>query len=73
MIALTVALAPSKKKTDVIDPLDSSEFDEAAYLNNVEEYIEMLYEDTPQQIKGTALILQLARNPDNLEDLANNG
>ncbi|XP_065068315.1 kinesin-associated protein 3-like [Rhopilema esculentum] len=66
------ALAPAKKKSQDIDPLDSNEFDESANLNDIEEYIELLYEDTPQKIKGTAFILQLARNPDNLEEIAQN-
>ena len=56
-----------------MDPLDSSEFDETANLNDIEDYIELLYEDIPQKVKGTALILQLARNPDNLEELTQNG
>ena len=64
---------PSKKKDLDLDPLDSSEFDETANLNDIEEYIELLYEDTPKKIRGTALILQLARNPDNLEEIAQNG
>ena len=64
---------PSKKKQLDVDPLDSSEFDETANLNDIEEYIELLYEDTPNKIRGTALILQLTRNPDNLEEIAQNG
>ena len=39
----------------------------------MEEYIELLYEDIPEKIRGSALILQLARNPDNLEELLHNG
>ena len=35
--------------------------------------MELLYEDLPEKIRGTALILQLSRNPDNLEELATNG
>jgi len=35
--------------------------------------VELLYEDLPEKIRGTALILQLSRNPDNLEELATNG
>eukprot|EP00794_Sanderia_malayensis_P016189 gene16189-17816_t len=66
------ASATVTKKLEDIDPLDSSEFDEAANLNDIEEYIELLYEDVPQKIKGTAFILQLARNPDNLEELSQN-
>lgn len=35
--------------------------------------MELLYEELPEKIRGTGLILQLARNPDNLEELAVNG
>ena len=47
--------------------------DEVANINDVDEYLEMLYEDLPEKVKGCALILQLARNPDNLEELFQNG
>lgn len=33
----------------------------------------MLYEDITSKIKGSGLILQVARNPDNLTELAQNG
>ena len=39
----------------------------------MDEYIELLYEDIPDKVRGSALILQLARNPDNLEELLLNG
>jgi hypothetical protein len=39
----------------------------------VEEYMELLYEDVPEKIRGSALLLQLSRNPDNLEELFSNG
>lgn len=61
-----------KKKKKEIDPFDSNEFDESANLNDIEDYMEMLYEDTPTKIKGSGLILQVARNPDNLTELAQN-
>ena len=35
--------------------------------------MEFLYDDTVSKIKGTGLILQVARNPDNLTELADNG
>ena len=38
----------------------------------MDDYIELLYEEVPAKIKGSALILQLARNPDNLEELSQN-
>ncbi|XP_052756860.1 kinesin-associated protein 3 [Galleria mellonella] len=43
-----------------------------AVLNCVDDYVELLYDDIPEKIKGSALILQLARNPDNLIELARN-
>ncbi|XP_072936591.1 kinesin-associated protein 3 [Epargyreus clarus] len=43
-----------------------------AVLNRVDDYVELLYDDIPEKIKGSALILQLARNPDNLIELARN-
>lgn len=45
------------------------EIDEVANINDMDEYIELLYEDIPDKVRGSALILQLARNPDNLEEL----
>ncbi|XP_050360655.1 kinesin-associated protein 3 [Nymphalis io] len=43
-----------------------------AILNHIDDYVELLYDDIPEKIKGSALILQLARNPDNLIELARN-
>ncbi len=45
---------------------------EKASIRNIEEYIELLYEELPERIRGSGLILQLARNPDNLEELEKN-
>ena len=44
--------AADKKKKKEIDPFDSNEFDESANLNDIEDYMEMLYEDTALKIKG---------------------
>lgn len=49
------------------------QLDEEASITRVEEYMELLYEGIPEKIRGSALILQLARNPDNLEELLHNG
>lgn len=46
---------------------------EPANLNELESYMEMLYEDIPEKVKGASFILQLARNPDYLEELCQNG
>lgn len=51
----------------------SLQLDEVANINDIEEYVELLYEDIPEKVRGTALILQLARNPDNLDELHLNG
>jgi len=42
---------------------------ELASVNNIDEYVELLYEEVPSKIKASALLLQLTRNPDNLEEL----
>jgi hypothetical protein len=52
---------------------DATEIDEVANINDVDDYMELLYEDVPEKIRGSALLLQLARNPDNLEELFQNG
>ncbi|XP_011160756.1 kinesin-associated protein 3 isoform X1 [Solenopsis invicta] len=45
---------------------------ERAVISNVDSYIEFLYEEIPGKIKGSSLILQLARIPDNLLELTKN-
>ena len=55
-------------------PWDTTDLSgEQANINDLEEYLELLYEDVPEKLKGAALILQLARNPDNLEEIFQNG
>ena len=46
---------------------------ERAVISNIDSYIELLYEEIPDKIKGSSLILQLARIPDNLQELTKNG
>ena len=60
-------------RLDEPTPFDSTEIDETANVNDIDDYLELLYEDIPEKQRGTALILQLARNPDNLEELFQNG
>ncbi|XP_071530765.1 kinesin-associated protein 3 isoform X1 [Panulirus ornatus] len=45
---------------------------EPANLNELDSYMEMLYEDMAEKVKGASFILQLARNPDYLEELCQN-
>ncbi|TNN58151.1 Kinesin-associated protein 3 [Liparis tanakae] len=69
--------AEKKEKRTVkpreLTPFEGMELDEEASVTRVDEYIELLYEGVPEKIRGSALILQLARNPDNLEELLHNG
>ncbi|KAF7249921.1 hypothetical protein EG68_10765 [Paragonimus skrjabini miyazakii] len=51
---------------------DSTETEEVAHLTDLDEYLELLYEDIPEKLRASALVLQLARNPDNLEELYQN-
>lgn len=46
---------------------------EKASIRKIEEYVDLLYEDLSERIRGSALILQLARHPDNLEELQKSG
>uniref|UniRef100_A0A8D8M8X6 Kinesin-associated protein 3 n=1 Tax=Cacopsylla melanoneura TaxID=428564 RepID=A0A8D8M8X6_9HEMI len=43
---------------------------EKASFTNIEEYVELLYDDMSDKIKGSTLILQLAKDPNNLEELS---
>ena len=54
-------------------PYEGTEIDEVANINDVDDYLELLYEDLPEKLRGSALLLQLARNPDNLEEIFQNG
>lgn len=49
------------------------QLDEEANINKIEDYVELLYEGIQEKIRGSTLILHLARNPDNLEELLQNG
>uniref|UniRef100_A0A7N8YB68 Kinesin-associated protein 3a n=1 Tax=Mastacembelus armatus TaxID=205130 RepID=A0A7N8YB68_9TELE len=53
-------------------PYTGVELDEEASIGSIDEYIELLYEDIQDKIRGATLIFQLARNPDNLEELIQN-
>ncbi|CAF2386926.1 unnamed protein product [Rotaria sp. Silwood2] len=50
-------------------PSIDTQINETASLNDIDDYAEMLYEGVQDKIKGSALILQLARNPDNLSEI----
>lgn len=53
--------------------INGKEFLEKPSINNMEKYVEYLYEDTYEKVLGSAMILKLAKNSNNLEELASNG
>ena len=67
-------LRPKSASMHRYSPIESSEptTEETASINDLEDYIELLYEEVTGKIRGSGLILQLARNPDNLEELSQN-
>ncbi len=63
-----------KQLNDKLEEPNIDDINETANVNDLDEYSEMLYEDDiGVKVRGSALILQLARNPDNLEELFQNG
>ncbi|VDP28106.1 unnamed protein product [Schistosoma margrebowiei] len=66
---------PSIISETLADPgaFDSTEINETAHLTELEDYLELLYEGISEKLRASALILQLARNSDNLEELFQNG
>lgn len=61
-------LSPPKEAAD-----NAAVVAEKPSIRNLEQYVELLYEDLPDRIRGSDLILRLARFPDNLEELEKNG
>lgn len=75
-MALFLVVASGKtqlQEKPEVPTYDPTEIDEVANINDIDEYLELLYEDVPEKIRGSAFILQLSRNPDNLEELFQNG
>ena len=72
--ALRVQSASLHRYSPIEDLKDSEDGDkqEMANINYLEDYIELLYEEVSSKVKGSSYILQLARNPDNLEELSQN-
>ena len=58
-------------KTSPTNDIDK-QLDKAS-IRNLDEYVELLYEDLPEKIRGSGLILRLARLRDSLEELEKNG
>lgn len=47
--------------------------DDKASLAKIDEYIEMLYDDIPQKVRGSGFILKVTCDKDNLEELSSSG
>ncbi|KAF0305674.1 Kinesin-associated protein 3 [Amphibalanus amphitrite] len=62
--------APGPSRPD--SAASSPEPAELAQLTDVDSYVELLYEELSEKERGAQLLLQLARNPDNLDELVNN-
>ena len=70
--ALRVQSASLHRYSPVEGLKDLEDKQEMANINYLEDYIELLYEEVASKVKGSNSILQLARNPDNLEELSQN-
>eukprot|EP00117_Sycon_ciliatum_P036848 scpid26283/ scgid27679/ Kinesin-associated protein 3; SpKAP115 len=81
--AATAAEAAKSKDSDgrvyfgegfMQEPFEDAKLDanDQAHLDDLENYIELLYEEEDQRLKGTGYILQLFRSPHNLEELVEN-
>ena len=73
IFCITASGKTTLHETPEAPTFDATETDEVANINDVDEYLELLYEDVAEKIRGSALLLQLSRNPDNLEELFQNG
>lgn len=61
----------SGQDVEIVD-MYGTEDGEQANINDIDSYVELLYEDIPEKIRASSLLLQLTRNPDNLEELLQN-
>jgi hypothetical protein len=52
---------------------NSGQTGEKATFSKLEEYVELLYEELPEKVRGAALIMQLSREHDNLDELSRSG
>nr|CAG4649243.1 EOG090X049M [Scapholeberis mucronata] len=63
----TSQLLKNEEMSDIIH-----QSDEQASLSKLDTYVELLYEEIEDKIRGTSLILQLAKQNENLQDLSRN-
>ena len=58
---------------DFLTNANLSDMDAVPSINNIDDYVELLYEDVPSKIKASILIFCLIKNSDNLEALLEHG
>lgn len=63
----------TNKNNDVANTGKITPQEEGANINSLNEYIDLFYESVSDKIKASNYILQLARDPENLESLSKNG
>lgn len=75
MIALCLILESEENEDELKDSWSNSSTadEETATLANVDSYIELLYEEIPEKVRASGLVLQLARDTGNLNVLRKNG
>ena len=73
MVSILASGKTQLQEKPEVPTYDATEIDEVANINDVDDYMELLYEDVAEKIRGSAFLLQLSRNPDNLEELFSNG
>jgi hypothetical protein len=62
-----------KKQVDNENGLDIDLGGKVATMNQIDSYIEGLYEEVKEKIVSTRAILSLAKNPENMQELVSNG
>lgn len=72
-MSLSSSQRPTSRNSGKLSPNNNEKQKEKASIRNLEEYVELLYEDLPERIRGSAILLGLSRIPDNLEELEKNG
>ena len=68
-----------KQGEDLQDPTPDCFNEELSFegetpsVNNIDDYVELLYEDVPAKIKASIMLICLIKNSDNLEALLEHG
>eukprot|EP00040_Diaphanoeca_grandis_P026391 m.147705 g.147705 ORF g.147705 m.147705 type:complete len:748 (+) comp30555_c0_seq2:224-2467(+) len=66
------SIAKTKEAQRQQSLLDHGPSADTAKIGDIDDYMALLYEDHAKKIEGTAMILQITQNPDNLEEMIQN-